>query len=208
MKSLPSGFLAETLKDNTHPVRLYQIGGTPNLYYTDADKDVYYNSQVWTAKGITYSKGTVTLGLEVDTYNVSIDNYDSGMIAWAVANNPIGKISKVMKGFFTGSFDGSGRMLLVDNHAVTIFEGRNTAMKVDLEFEMIIKSSLDLFGQVGPKSRQEVTCRFKGQNGFKGPNCGYAGAETTCNYTKARCDALGNTLRFGGFPHLSERVTV
>lgn len=40
-------------------------------------------------------------------------------------------------------------------------------------------------------------CRYKE---FKGALCAYAGAETECNRTFARCVALGNISRFGGFP--------
>ena len=31
-------------------------------------------------------------------------------------------------------------------------------------------------------------------------NCGYSGSETECDRTFARCKALGNQARFGGFP--------
>lgn len=38
--------------------------------------------------------------------------------------------------------------------------------------------------------------RFKGSDG----RCGYAGVETTCNHTLARCRELSNSIRFGGAP--------
>jgi phage-related protein len=41
------------------------------------------------------------------------------------------------------------------------------------------------------------TCRWKV---FKGPECRYVGAETTCNRTLARCIELGMEFRFGAFP--------
>lgn len=37
---------------------------------------------------------------------------------------------------------------------------------------------------------------------FKSTECGYAGAETTCNKTFQRCRELVNTPRFGGFPSI------
>lgn len=40
-------------------------------------------------------------------------------------------------------------------------------------------------------------CRYKR---FKGAMCGYSGVETSCDRTLARCKALGNHARFGGFP--------
>lgn len=40
-------------------------------------------------------------------------------------------------------------------------------------------------------------CRYKQ---FRNWRCGYAGAETTCDRTLARCRELGNSERFGGTP--------
>lgn len=37
-------------------------------------------------------------------------------------------------------------------------------------------------------------------NTFKGDRCGYAGAETDCDFTFSRCKALGNQRRYRGFP--------
>ncbi len=37
---------------------------------------------------------------------------------------------------------------------------------------------------------------------FKGAECAYAGAESTCNKTKQRCKELNNFQRFGGFPSI------
>jgi len=44
---------------------------------------------------------------------------------------------------------------------------------------------------------------------FKGPQCAYAGAATSCDRTYATCTALGNAARFGGFLALpGEEVTL
>lgn len=42
----------------------------------------------------------------------------------------------------------------------------------------------------------DTACTYRA---FKGPECGYAGAEVTCDRTLTRCTALGNSARFGGF---------
>ncbi len=44
------------------------------------------------------------------------------------------------------------------------------------------------------------SCRYVGE--FKGPRCGYAGAETACSGLRSRCRELSNEARFGGFPGL------
>jgi lambda family phage minor tail protein L len=46
------------------------------------------------------------------------------------------------------------------------------------------------------RSLTRVFCRFR----FKGDECAYAGAESTCNKTLQRCRELENVNRFGGFP--------
>ncbi|MCP4341370.1 MAG: hypothetical protein GY799_21445 [Desulfobulbaceae bacterium] len=56
----------------------------------------------------------------------------------------------------------------------------------------------DLSSRACPPSRYlKNHCRFK----FKGTDgrCGYTGSETKCNRTLARCRALNNQSRFGGF---------
>lgn len=53
------------------------------------------------------------------------------------------------------------------------------------------------FNIVTPKRRFIKTfCYWK----FKGIECGYSGAETTCDKTLTRCKQLNNSPRFGGFP--------
>ena len=48
-----------------------------------------------------------------------------------------------------------------------------------------------------PKNRfRKNFCRWK----FKSTECGYAGAETTCDKSLTRCRVLANRARFGGFP--------
>lgn len=52
-----------------------------------------------------------------------------------------------------------------------------------------------------PRRIYSTTCSFQ----FKGPACGYAGAEVECDRSYNRCQALGNFARFGGFTGLQAR---
>lgn len=56
-----------------------------------------------------------------------------------------------------------------------------------------------------PRREEGTLC---GYPEFKGPECAYAGAETACDRTFARCSALGNQARFGGFRYLPVAGTV
>ena len=43
---------------------------------------------------------------------------------------------------------------------------------------------------------------------FKGTECAYAGAESTCNKTKQQCKEYLNYSRFGGFPSIQPKRTI
>lgn len=68
-------------------------------------------------------------------------------------------------------------------------------------FELGVESSL---GLRFPNYRQFKDRCFKT---FKGPRCQYAGAATTCDYTREGvngCKAKNNEINFGGFPGINE----
>lgn len=206
MLTLPTNTVTYLAGDTTWPIRLYEIGGNPTLYYTNADVDVEYNSQVYTARGINYSKVVHEVGYSVDSFVVAIDNVDDALIAWYLTNDPTGYTSKAFKGWTDGTLNGSSQLTLLDDYAVELFRGRNTSFKAAEEFELTIKSQVDLHKQRGPRVLQHTTCRFQGVDGFKGANCGYSGSETECDYTFRRCKELSNEARFGGFPDISSKT--
>ncbi|MBI1776063.1 MAG: hypothetical protein HYR63_12020 [Proteobacteria bacterium] len=208
---IPIGFALtnELAKNNTWPIRLFAIAtdGPAPLFVTDSDKEVLHQGVHYDPMGISYSQGTKKKSLELDTYSVVVDNINGDMLAWALTTRPIGRTVTAYKGLTAGATvldAGSDCLTLIGVEAVTLFSGRITALKADVEMEFSVKSNLYLAGQRGPISMQDVSCRFRGLNGFKGPNCGYTGSETACNFTFARCQQLGNQLRFGGFPDLTE----
>ena len=205
MITVGSGVTTHLAQDTIEPVRLYQIGGTPILYYTDYDAPVYYNGQEYTPRGVTYNKTKLGIGYETENYNVSIDNIDDALISWALSNDPTGEWTYVYKAWLDGTQDGSDRYLPIDDEGILIFSGRNSSIRAQEEFELSIKTGLDLHRQRGPRVMQHKMCRFQGQDGFKGTNCGYAGAETECNYTWDRCVELANQERFGGFKDISSK---
>lgn len=205
IESGSANFEIERQKRETIPVRLFKIGGNPTLYFTDLDVPVNHDGEVWQPKGVSYSRIKHQLGMEVDTCTIAIDNVADDMIAWANSVDPTGYWTTIYKGFTDGALS-DGKVEIYAGKAIVLFHGRNTSIKVDEEFELTVKAHTDFYRQIGPKSTQDVTCRFRGINGFKGTNCGYSGPETVCNYTEARCRQLGNIARFGGFPSLNAKV--
>lgn len=203
MWTLPANVQSHVEGRNTFPVRLFKIEGNTTLYYTDLDESVTWNGNTWTPRGVSYSRARITRSYETDTYTVTLDNMDDGLIAWTLSEKPIGNYVTVYKGFVDEDTIGNVLVGLIDDHASTIFRGRITSFSADNEFELNVKSGLDLHAQRGPRVMQHTLCRFQGHDGFKGPNCGYAGSETECDYTFKRCKELENERRFGGFPDIS-----
>lgn len=206
MRSVPSAVSTELNQDNIFLVTLFEIGGMPTLRYNDTNRPVVWNGVTWSARGSNYASNSETLGAETAEYNVTLDNYDQAITAWAVAQRPIGFISTVYVGLSNGTLDSSDRLTLIGNFAWIEFTGKNANFEIDKEFSLTIRTAWDMAKARGPGRDQYTQCRFRGANGFKGKNCGYTGSETSCNYTFDRCKELGNQRRFGGFPDLNDRV--
>lgn len=194
-------FDAELVKRTTWPIRLYHIGGTIDLYYTDADRAVVWSGQVYEPRGMSYQKIQKRRGLETDTFTITLDNIDDALISWAATADQRGYITTAYKALAWPNLDANGRIQLVGGTAIQLFTGKNTAFKASEEFELAVTANLDFHRQRAPRAMQDVSCRFR----FKDANCGYTGAATECNYTKARCKELNNFARFGGFPDLNSK---
>ncbi len=65
----------------------------------------------------------------------------------------------------------------------------------DEESINIILGANTEFGKVYPNSDYSEFCQWS----FKDFRCRYAGNETSCDHSLARCKALNNSIRFGGF---------
>lgn len=70
-----------------------------------------------------------------------------------------------------------------------------------LEAELSVGPSVDARSATLPWRACDTRCTYRK---FKGLQCGYAGAATTCDRSFTTCTALGNQARFGGFRKLPE----
>lgn len=86
------------------------------------------------------------------------------------------------------------------DNATPEFEETTEVIDVSVEHNLKITFKLgaeNLMNLRIPRHRYlKNHCRFV----FKSSRCGYAGAETECNRTLARCRELSNETRYGGFP--------
>lgn len=87
---------------------------------------------------------------------------------------------------------------------ILLFEGLINNLQMSQSYcAFSVERALYSYSTVSPNMTYDVNCQFA----FKDGRCQYAGAETKCNKTLSRCQALGNVTRFGGYPSVVIPVT-
>lgn len=208
MRTVSAGAAAAIAGDTVFPITLVELGNDTVLRYNSTNTPAIWNSHVWLPRPLSYGRSKESLGLEMAEYQVVLENYDQAITAWARLHNPRGYTTTVYEGIYAEE-DDNGNVLLVDDFAWVEFTGVNSSIKIDSEFSITVRTSFDMGKARGPAAEQSHLCRFRGltgASGFKGRNCGYAGGETLCDFTYTRCTQLGNQVRFGGFPDLTDRA--
>ena len=201
MRTLPSGIVAALANRRYNAAHLLEItGGATTLRWTDAPFSVVYG-------GNTYAKLWFSVG------DVVIDDDDSQH-----AELTFHDINKVVRGLLLTEdwsyrpctlrevWFGDGDVLI---DTFILADGRIEPVSANLEdpqepVVLAIVPEQDAEGSPGPAQSFGGSCRYLGTSGFKGLQCGYAGAATTCDGARATCISYGNHARYGGFPFAPE----
>lgn len=97
-----------------------------------------------------------------------------------------------------GSVTWTCRSPIIGN-PITIFEGLINNVQLSQYYcAFDVERQLYSYSTVSPNMVYDINCQFK----FKDTRCQYPGAETKCDKTLARCQALNNVTRFGGYPSI------
>lgn len=82
---------------------------------------------------------------------------------------------------------------------ILLFEGLINNLQMSQTYcAFSVERPLYSYSMVSPNMTYDINCQFK----FKDGRCKYTGAETKCDKTLARCQALGNVTHFGGYPSI------
>lgn len=204
MRSLVNNFIEQKNKvgDKITPIYLYEIryDATSNswLYYSSFGQDVIFNGRCYTAFPIQHSNikedanGTVNritlnLGNETRSIQYYLDTY-SGLKGCKI---------NIIQIWHEHLDDPTCYLQDIYYVESSITNQKQASLILSAEFDV-----MDIRTPHGYFSRYR--CRFT----FKGNDCGYAGGETTCNKTMARCTELGNISRFGAFPGIPMKRTL
>lgn len=196
-REIDATFKQEKAKQENRPVFLYIIedyDGSNDLYLAGYDEDIVYN-------GITYTRFPITHEFTGENNQGQIDQ-----VKVRLAN-----VSRLIQ-LYLEQYDFRGRKVIIrtvwadqladpDAYIDDIFYVDNyTADQNNVEFTLT--SKFDVLGVDLPARRYARNyCSWK----FKSVECGYMGAELTCDKTQQRCKQLNNYQRFGAFPSVPTR---
>jgi len=196
-RDLSNTFRTEKNKQTNKPINLYTIkeyDGANDLRFAEYDSDVTYQGDVYSKFPLTHENISENTQGEIDHVTVTVSN-----------------ISRLIQGYLE-SYDLRGKKVIIrkvwanqlaDPNAYTdsiYYIDSYTADENNVVFTL--SSKFDVLDLELPARRYSRNyCSWK----FKSAECGYAGAETSCDKTLQRCRELSNQIRFGGFPSIPTR---
>lgn len=197
MRTITATSITEKNKSANTPIYLYTIyayDGTNNLCLAEYDADVTYDSVTYTRFPITHDFIGENSSGENEQVRVKISNV-SRLIQGYLENYDIRAKKVTIKLVWANQLADATACI---NH--TFYIDSYSADEKDVTLTLSSKYNvLDL--RIPGRKYSRYYCTWK----FKGTECAYAGAETTCNKTFQKCRTLSNQIRFGGFPSIPSR---
>lgn len=193
MLDIDPGIMAQLASGEIRGFSLFKtvIDGQ-ELCYTECDVPIAFNGALYRPR--PYQPGTVSYSLAriVDSAQLSIDNLDDQLTPYFEGGDPQG--SPAILYFVCLDADYQLIGTYPDDHVVLFsgeiddWRGPEGAMSLTMASDMVQWHQKTL-------ALQSSSCRWRV---FKGAECRYAGIETRCDRSYARCEAYGNTANFGG----------
>ncbi|MCE5334272.1 MAG: DUF1833 family protein [Desulfobacteraceae bacterium] len=196
MKTLPSILVREKNRLFTPDPWIVlldiNLSDTTKLYFCSNNEDIIFSSRIYTAFPFFLeptkqsSKGDIpTISLKLCNVTQLVQSYLEDLDG-AVGSEIVVRV--VNAGYLSEDYSES--------------ETRFTVLSSEADAEWITFT----LGSASPLRRRFPQHRFISLHcnwEFKGLECAYSGSEEECDRSFKRCEAIGNTERFGGFPGLN-----
>lgn len=165
--------------------------GTNSIYYAKSRQNLTFNSQTYTANGMTVEPARSDAAGGTANFDVTIQNVDQVMITYLEAGELIDRPMVLSLVHYDHLDTATNR---VDIRGVII------SAAADEKAVTLTCGNYDLRSILIPNSTySKLRCRWV----FKSDECGYAGVETSCLKTPEDCeDNKNNLARIGCFPGL------
>ena len=196
-RNLSNAFKIEKNKQTNKPINLYTIkeyNGADDLRFAEYDSDVTYQGDVYSKFPLTHENISENTQGEIDHVTVTISNISRLIQGYLESYDLRGKkviIRKVWANHLADPNAYTDSIYYIDSY---IADENNVVFTLSSKFDV-----LDL--ELPARRYSRNYCSWK----FKSAECGYAGAETSCDKTLQRCRELSNQIRFGGFPSIPTR---
>jgi len=197
MRQFDADFTAKKNAQTNKPVFLYKLcayDGTNDLFLAEYDANVTFDGQEYTKFPITHEFVSENSSGSLEQVRLTVANVNRVMQAYVEAYDFRGKQVDIIQVFADKLDDADAKMI------DTFYIDGYTCDEKSIAFSL--SSKIDVIDLQLPARRYLRThCSWK----FGGTECGYSGAETSCNRTFQRCKQLANQARFGGFPSIPFR---
>lgn len=179
------------------PIFLYTVfnydGANNNIYFAEWDSNVTFNSIVYTRFPITHDFVSENSQGRIDSIKLTVCNI-SRLIQGYLELYDFRKKKVTIQMVWADNLSDSDPVL-----SDTFYIDKYSADEKNVTFELTSKFDI-LILQLPARMYMRNYCAWK----FKGTECKYAGATTTCNKTFQACQALSNIANFGGFPSVPQ----
>ncbi len=196
MKQLPSVLVREKNKlftpDPWIVLLEINLAGRQMLYFCSNTEDVLFNGRVYIAFPFLLEPTKQASKGEIPTVSLRICN-----------------VTQIIQGYLEDLDGAVGSQVKI--RVVSAAHITEDYSELDMSFDVLstqseaewitftLGSSSPLRRRYPPNRFIALYCNWE----FKGLECAYAGSETECDRTFKRCEDLGNTGRFGGYPGLN-----
>jgi len=201
MRTIQTTVKTEKNKPFNRPIHLYTLydfdGAGHNLNYAAYDQDVSFNSITFAKFPISHESVSENSSGQIDSVKIKVANVNRLIQGYLDQWNLRGKKVDIITVFADQLSNPLYKTI------DTFYIDSYTADQNIVEFTL--SSKFDVL-DVNIPSRKFLRnfCQWK----FKGVECGYGGAETSCTKIKNDCETVKNNLvRFGGFPSIPQQRT-
>ena len=203
MRTIDATTLAQFDSTNPRPFRLFEFyldSGTQ--YLTDLDRKVYWNGQMYLPFPIEFGDVKYSLSGIIDRISLGVSNVSRAFSALVMTESFRGRRLIIRRAVL----DANGYDILPP---VEVFSGLMDEIggnigKRNSTIQVTATTDLAYWQTPLPKRQYQGACEWAIKGRFKGTECGYAGAETSCDGQWATCKSYGNQNYFGGFRHISQ----
>jgi hypothetical protein len=198
MRTIP----ASILREFEHPVVRERhllkvtVSTAKILHFTDAGIDITFAGEWWLARRFTYPEVEKSYEASADSTKLTLDNVD-GYFTRLTRDTDLRKSATII---YTVWLDDNMKVVgaTAESDLRCVLYGlwdRSEVVDSKIEVDILDQSIKSKYCRL---RRHSPNCQWI----FKGDDCRYAGAETWCDFTAARCVTLANYANFGGFQWL------